>query len=150
MSESLLDVLENPQEKRSQAERINGVVPGIVTNTQDPETMGRIKVKFPWLSDTSETDWVRVACFMAGAERGAFFLPEVDDEVLVAFEHGNIERPYVIGSLWSSVDKPPELNSDGKNNIKLYRSRSGHQITFSDDSEGKKEKSKLKPMPVTS
>ena len=68
-------------------------------------------------------------------ERGAFFLPEVDDEVLVAFEYGDINMPYVIGSLWNGKDVPPENNSDGKNNIRMIRSRSGHVITL-DDSDG--------------
>ena len=69
---------------------------------------------------------------MAGKERGAFFLPEVNDEVLVAFEHGDINMPYVIGSLWNGVDKPPETNSDGKNNIRMIKSRSGHIIRLND------------------
>ncbi len=144
MSESLLDQIEDNEEKERQAQQINGVVSGIVTNSNDPEKLGRVKVKFPWLADESETDWIRVASFMAGSGRGAFFLPDVEDEVLVAFEHGNIERPYIIGALWSKTDTPPEENADGKNNIKLFKSRSGHTITISDDSEGQTEKIEIK------
>jgi uncharacterized protein involved in type VI secretion and phage assembly len=110
-----------------------GVVPGIVTNNKDPDKLGRLKVKFPWFSDDHETDWVRMTTFMAGGERGNFFLPEVGDEVLVAFENGNIDRPYVIGALWNGVDKPPETNSDGKNNIRKIKSRSGHELIFNDE-----------------
>jgi len=120
--------------------RLNGVAPAVVTNNQDPEGLGRVKVKFPWLSDNNETDWVRVATLMAGPERGSFFLPEVGDEVLVAFEHGDINAPYVIGVLWNGQQKPPETNSDGKNNIRKIRSRSGHEIVFNDDDSVKKEK----------
>jgi uncharacterized protein involved in type VI secretion and phage assembly len=113
--------------------RTYGVVAGIVTNNKDPDKLGRLKVKFPWFSDNNETDWVRVTTFMTGGERGSFFLPEVGDEVLVAFEHGNINRPYVIGALWNGIDKPPETNSDGKNNIRKIKSRSGHEFIFNDE-----------------
>jgi len=129
---SITDILE--QKKRSDS-RIYGVVVGIVTNNKDTEKLGRIKVKIPRLSGEDESNWARVTSFMAGKERGAFFLPEVDDEVLVAFEYGDINMPYVIGSLWNGKDVPPENNSDGKNNIRVIRSRSGHVITL-DDSDG--------------
>lgn len=110
-----------------------GVVPGIVTNNKDPDELGRLKVKFPWFSDNNETDWIRMTTFVAGGVRGSFFLPEVGDEVLIAFEHGNINRPYIIGALWNGVDKPPETNSDGKNNIRKIKSRSGHELIFNDE-----------------
>jgi uncharacterized protein involved in type VI secretion and phage assembly len=115
--------------------KIYGVVVGIVTNNEDPDGLGRIKVKIPRLSGEDESNWARVATFMAGQERGAFFLPEVDDEVLVAFEYGDINMPYIIGSLWNGVDKPPEDNSDGENNLRVIKSRSGHIIKL-DDKEG--------------
>ncbi|NOY64104.1 MAG: phage tail protein, partial [Nitrospirae bacterium] len=119
---------------------MNGVAPAVVTNNQDPEGLGRVKIRFPWLSDDNETDWVRVATLMAGTERGSFFLPDVGDEVLVAFEHGDINAPYVIGMLWNGKQKPPEKNQDGKNNIRKIRSRSGHEIVFNDDEAAGKEK----------
>jgi len=134
---SILDALSTGDQDVS---RVFGVAAGIVTNNQDPDGLGRVKVKFPWLSDDNETGWVRIATLMAGNERGSFFLPEVGDEVLVAFEHGDINRPYVIGALWNGTDKPPETNSDGKNNIRKIRSRSGHEIILNDDSTTKKEK----------
>jgi uncharacterized protein involved in type VI secretion and phage assembly len=123
---------------------ISGVMPGIVTNNEDPEGMGRVKLSFPWRFSEDESDWVRVAAPMAGKERGMFFLPEVEDEVLVAFEMGDIHHPYVIGNLWNGKDAPPETNSDGKNNIRVIKSRSGHQITFNDDDSGKKEQLEIK------
>ncbi|MGH7900293.1 MAG: phage baseplate assembly protein V, partial [Thermodesulfobacteriota bacterium] len=94
----------------------------------------------PWLSDTNESFWARIATLMAGEDRGSFFLPEVGDEVLVAFEHGDINHPYIIGALWNGVDIPPETNSDGKNNIRKIRSRSGHEIIFNDDNTAMQEK----------
>jgi uncharacterized protein involved in type VI secretion and phage assembly len=115
--------------------RFYGVVIGVVTNNQDPKDMGRVKVKFPWLSESGESNWARVASPMAGKERGLYCLPEVDDEVLVMFEHGSVERPYVVGALWNGKDAPPEKNSDKKNNKRLLKSRSGHVITL-DDTEG--------------
>ncbi|HYN44631.1 MAG TPA: phage baseplate assembly protein V [Candidatus Limnocylindrales bacterium] len=134
---SLLDALTGGGQS---AGRTYGVAAGIVTNNQDPDGLGRVKIKFPWLSEDNETGWVRIATFMTGNERGSFFLPEVGDEVLVAFGHGDINQPYVVGALWSGKDKPPETNSDGKNNIRKLRSRSGHEIIFNDDSTTKKEK----------
>lgn len=124
----------------SRVRRITGVVIGIVTNNKDAEGMGRVKVKFPWRGDSDESYWARVSTLMAGKDRGAFFLPEVGDEVLVAFDHGDINHPYVIGALWNGVDTPPETNADGKNNIRTIKSRSGHEIIFDDNDEQKKEK----------
>jgi uncharacterized protein involved in type VI secretion and phage assembly len=118
---------------RRQGSCIQGVVIGVVTNNEDPDGKGRVKVKFPWLSDADESNWARVATPMAGEERGIFFLPEVDDEVLVAFEHGDVRWPYVIGSLWNGQQAPPETNADGSNNIRVIKSRSGHVIRLNDE-----------------
>lgn len=123
-------------EQSRRESKIIGVVVGIVTNNKDPEGLGRVKVKIPRISGEDESNWARVVSFMAGKERGAFFLPEVDDEVLVAFEYGNINIPYIMGSLWNGKDKPPVTNDDGKNNIRIIKSRSGHIIRL-DDTEGK-------------
>ncbi|NJM17719.1 MAG: phage tail protein [Richelia sp. RM2_1_2] len=112
-----------------------GVTIGLVTNNKDPDGMGRIKVKFPWLSQDEESYWARVLSPMAGNDRGIYFLPEVDDEVLVAFEQGNMSLPYILGALWNGKDKPPFQNDDGKNNLRAIKSRSGHQIIL-DDTEG--------------
>jgi uncharacterized protein involved in type VI secretion and phage assembly len=118
--------------------RIYGVVVGLVTNNQDPDHLGRVKVKFPWLGDDDESAWARVAAPMAGKNRGLFMLPEVDDEVLVVFEHGDPRFPYVLGGLWNGADTPPETNSDGKNAVRLIRSRSGHVIRLVDTDGGEK------------
>jgi phage baseplate assembly protein V len=91
-----------------------------------------VKVKFPALSDDYESQWARVLTPMAGNNRGLYYLPEVDDEVVVAFENGVIDHPYVLGAVWNGKDKPPESNSDGKNNMRSMRSRSGHIVRLDD------------------
>ena len=141
---SLIDALSDDRENRSKARSIHGVAIGIISNAKDPQGIGRVKLQFPWLSEDNESDWAKVASFMAGKDRGGFFLPEVGDEVLVAFEHGDINSPYVIGALWSGEDKPPETNMDGKNNIRKIRSRSGHEIIFDDNDSGQKEKLEIR------
>src|SRR5260370_25123428 len=87
--------------------KIEGVVVGLVTDVNDPLRQGRIRVNFPWLEDQHQTDWVRIATAMAGDKRGTFFMPELQDEVLVAFEHNNPRMPYVIGFLCNGKDPPP-------------------------------------------
>jgi uncharacterized protein involved in type VI secretion and phage assembly len=113
-------------------ERYFGVVIGVVTNNKDPDGLGRVKTSLPWMADRVESDWARVATPMAGPGRGVYFLPEVNDEVLVAFEHGDPSAPYVLGGLWNGKDKPPASNGNGKNDVRLIRSRSGSMIRFSD------------------
>jgi len=130
MSHSLFDLLSPASQHES--DRIYGVVVGIVTNNQDPDGMGRVKVKFPWLSDQNESWWARIATVMAGSSRGSYFLPEVNDEVMVAFEHGDVRFPYVLGALWNGKDSPPTTNSDGQNNIRVIKSRSGHVVRLDD------------------
>ncbi|HLP87140.1 MAG TPA: phage baseplate assembly protein V [Nostocaceae cyanobacterium] len=119
----------------SQNNHFYGVTVGLVTNNKDPDGLGRVKVKFPWLSATEESYWARMLTPMAGNDRGIYFLPEINDEVLVAFEQGNIAFPYILGALWNGVDKPPGKNDDGKNNQRIIKSRSGHAIIL-DDTEG--------------
>ena len=130
---NLIDLLVSSEERETVSARISGVVVGVVTNNQDPDGMSRVKVKFPWLSDADESFWARVAAPMAGNQRGFYFLPEVEDEVLVAFEHGDPRFPYVVGALWNGKDAPPATNDDGKNNIRVIKSRSGHVIRLIDE-----------------
>ncbi len=116
--------------------RTDGLMIGLVTNLDDPEKLGRVKVKFPHL-DGKESDWTRLAMPMAGPKRGTFFRPEVGDEVLVGFEYGDSRRAYILGSLWSQADQPPP--DDGQptqNNWRFIQSRSGHIILL-DDTPGK-------------
>jgi len=116
---------------------IYGVVVGIVTNNDDPDKLGRVKLKFPWLSDNYESDWARITQLGAGPNAGAVFIPEVNDEVLVAFEFGDVRRPYVVGSLYNGKDKPSvgdALFSGGKVKRSGFVSRQGHRFVFFDDS----------------
>jgi uncharacterized protein involved in type VI secretion and phage assembly len=130
---SLYDLL---QSRDASGERINGVAVGIVTNIEDPEQMGRVKVKFPWRENGDESYWARISTLMAGKQRGTFFLPDVGDEVLVAFEMGDIHHPYVIGALWNGEDAPPGTHEEGKNSIKKMTSRNGHEFILDDGDRG--------------
>ncbi|NJN81887.1 MAG: hypothetical protein HC802_06120 [Caldilineaceae bacterium] len=124
---------------------VNGVVVGIVTNLEDKLKLGRVQISYPWLIDKDDVEtasaWARVATPMAGQDtKGVYFIPEINDEVLVAFEHGDMNRPYIIGTLWNNVDKPPEPSDKavvgGKVVHRIIRSRLGHEICF-DDSDDK-------------
>jgi len=117
--------------------KVYGVVTAIVTNNDDPEKLGRVKLKFPWLGDDVESYWARPTQLGAGPNAGAVFLPEVNDEVLVAFEHGDVRFPFVIGGLWNKVDKPPlgdGLFDQGKVKRDGFVSRKGHKFVFFEDS----------------
>lgn len=127
------DLFGDSDVRQALAARMVGVAVAVVTNNQDPDGLGRVKVRFPWLSEQDESQWARIAAPMAGKDRGAYFLPEVEDEVLVAFEHGDIRFPYVVGALWNGKDTPPASNDDGKNNVRLIKSRSGHVIRLNDE-----------------
>ena len=109
--------------------RLYGVAIGIVTNNKDPDGLGRVKVKLPWMAADLESDWARVVTPMAGAQRGMYFIPEVDDEVLVAFEHGDFDHPFVVGFLWNGVDKPPDTD----NKHRVIVTPGGHELRFEDD-----------------
>lgn len=113
-----------------------GVAVAIVEENQDDSAMGRVRVRYPWYHEPNLSFAARVAVPMAGAERGTYFLPEVGDEVLVAFDRGDVRFPYVLGCLWNGRDAAPETNSDGNNDIRVIRSRKGHHLRFEDGSSG--------------
>src|SRR5262249_54104074 len=106
----------------------------------DPEDIGRVKVKYPWLSQDQASDWARVLVLGGGPQRGFEYIPEVNDEVLVGFEQGDINFPYVLGGLWNGKDAPPKKSSEviasGKVNQRVIRTRTGHIVTL-DDSDDK-------------
>jgi len=112
-----------------------GLVEALVTDNEDPNSLGRVKVKFPTLPDMPESYWARLVMPMAGEKRGWMTIPEVDDEVLVAFLHGDFNHAIVLGSLYNGVDTPPYANEDGNNDLRVFQSRSGHRVTF-DDTDG--------------
>jgi uncharacterized protein involved in type VI secretion and phage assembly len=113
-----------------------GVYPALVSENSDPDGLGRIKVRLPWAPDAGGEKyeaWARVATLMAGRNRGSWFMPDVDDEVLVAFEAGDPRRPYVVGALWNGTDTPPAgADPAATNHRKVLRSRSGLTITMDD------------------
>ena len=115
-----------------EANRCYEPVTGIVTDNKDPSKLGRVKVKFPVLSDQDTSWWSPIVMLGAGKNRGWFFIPEVDDEVLCMFEHGDITRPLVVGTLWNGKDKPPDKNP-GSNPRRVIKSRQGSKITLDDD-----------------
>ena len=122
-------------------DRWPGVAPAIVTNTDDPQKWGRIKVKYPWMSDEDESDWVRVATPGAGPDAGFCLIPAVQDEVLVAFIHGHFNQPVVVGSLWNGQASLPKDVLDApeseKPKVRSWRSRTGHRITTYDNTKNK-------------
>jgi uncharacterized protein involved in type VI secretion and phage assembly len=108
--------------------KMNGVVSAVVKSLDDPTGQARIQLGFPWLSDTQRSSWAPVAAAMAGGGRGAFLMPEVGDEVLVSFEHGDFDHPFIVGFLWNGVDQPPGQDHRDRKLV----SKNGHQIRFLD------------------
>lgn len=119
-----------------------GVLPALVVDIKDPDTQGRVKVTLPWSVDAKGERyeaWARLATMLGGNNRGSWFIPDVDDEVLVAFEHGDPRRPYVLGGLWNGQDSAPEsMDGAGNNYKKVLRSRNGVKITL-DDQDGQEQ-----------
>jgi phage protein D/phage baseplate assembly protein gpV len=117
----------------------SGLVPGLVSDIKDPRKMGRVKVTFPWLDKEYVTGWARVVQPGAGADRGSLVLPEVKDEVLVGFVHGDPDNAYVLGGMHNGTDKPPKLEVEpvdggsGQVAVRGFVSRKGHTIQFIED-----------------
>lgn len=114
---------------------VKGVGIAVVTQNKDPDGYGRVKVRFTWFDQPRESVWARVALPMAGDDRGFAMIPEVGDEVAVCFERGDLRFPIVIGALFGGKAKIPFANSDGKNDLRIIKSRAGHHLTFNDGSQ---------------
>lgn len=114
-----------------QRDGLFGVYMGVVADLKDPEDLARVKVKFPWRDADDKSEWARLATPMAGKKMGQYFLPEKGDEVLVAFNEGDIHEPFIIGGLWNGDMKPPQPNKK-KNPIRQIKSRADHKLTFDD------------------
>lgn len=116
--------------------RFYGAYPALVTDVADPDGQGRVKVLIPWCPDPGGEQyatWARLATMMAGNNRGSWFIPDVDDEVLVVFAAGDPRQPFVVGALWNGRDAPPHaMDGGGRNDVKKLRSRNGVQITLDD------------------
>jgi uncharacterized protein involved in type VI secretion and phage assembly len=113
-----------------------GVAMAIVTQNQDPDGMCRVKVRYPWYDKPRESHWARLATPMAGKDRGLVAIPEVGDEVIVAFERQDLCFPVVLGASHNGKDTGPFTNGDGKNDVKIFKSRQGHFLKFDDGSSG--------------
>ncbi|MFB7235381.1 VgrG-related protein [Streptomyces sp. NPDC056269] len=117
-----------------------GVAVALVTNTKDPLSLGRVRLRFPWLSATYESGWCRVAQ-LGGRGGGGLMLPEVDDEVLCAFDRGSLEHPYVLAGLYNGVDKhtpatdrvPPVDPTSGRVQWRALTSRTGHTVELREE-----------------
>jgi uncharacterized protein involved in type VI secretion and phage assembly len=117
-----------------------GVYPAKVVSVKDEASQGRVQVELMTVPGGSETFrvWARLATLMAGSGRGSFFVPEVDDEVLVAFQGGDVRHPFVVGALWNGLDAPPaQMDGGGKNDLRVLKTRSGHVLEFDDGAQPK-------------
>jgi uncharacterized protein involved in type VI secretion and phage assembly len=119
--------------ERWESHKVNECVVAIVTDNKDPEKLGRIKVKMPALTEAETTWWAPLVMLGASKNRGWFFIPEVDDEVMLVFEHGDPNRPVVLGAIWNGKDKPPDNNKSGDNPRRVIKSREGSRVMFDDD-----------------
>ncbi len=141
-AQTMADLIDQSMVEQRTSQLWGGIVTAIVTNNNDSEgNMARVKVKFPWLDDTLESNWARVSGLGAGNNRGFLWLPEVNDEVLVAFEHGDFDYPYVVGSLWNGTDAMPETTAtavkNGKVEVRTLKTRLGHKIKLTDSDSAK-------------
>lgn len=130
-----MDIFENIFESNSSKDNlVAGIVTGIVKEIYDEKFPGMIKAEIFMTDGTvNVTDWMRVIVPYAGKDRGMYFLPEIGDEVAIAFERGDIERPYVIGCLWNKVDTIPKETVNKSNTVKRLKTKGGHEIIFDDD-----------------
>jgi uncharacterized protein involved in type VI secretion and phage assembly len=137
--ETAIELMHEGRVSRGLGGRWYGVYPALVSDIKDPDGQGRVKVTLPWSPDTGGGQyeaWARVATMMGGNNRGTWFIPDTNDEVLVVFEGGDPRRPYVIGGLWNGSDSPPEtMDGAGNNYKKVIRSRNGVKVTL-DDQDG--------------
>lgn len=131
---------DDPTDANSRSRLTQGLVVGIVTNNDDPDKLARVKVKFPWLSANEESGWAPVMSVGAGNARGFQVIPEVNDEVLVAFANGDFNQPYILGGVWNGQDAPPSnaAVANGSVDIREFKTRAGHILRFTDKSGGEK------------
>jgi len=129
---------------------IAGVVTGIVKSFDDPQGQGRIELEFRGLPDGQRSGWAPIAAPLAGKSRGMYFMPEKEDEVLVAFERGDFAHPFIVGQLWNGVDVPPETDPEnriiltpGKHTLRfedgnkkiVLQSAKGHEVVIDDSAQ---------------
>ena len=123
--------IETTAQRRAPAgHRVYGVAQATVISNRDLTGGARVQLKLPWLPGIEP--WARVAVAQAGGDHGTFFIPQDGDEVLVAFSHGDVREPYVIGSLWNGEDKPPRKSPIDPAMKRLIKSPAGHEIELDD------------------
>jgi phage baseplate assembly protein gpV len=127
MEETLTEMADRAADR---ADRFYGVVVGQVLNVLDPLFLGRVQVRLPFIDDADLSPWARVAVPMAGPTCGHYFIPNIGDEVLVAFEHGDTSVPYVIGSLWNATSPPPLPSPVPQ--IRMLRTLTGNMIMIAE------------------
>lgn len=135
-----MDILDNLfEDVNTQNNKISGIITGIVKEIYDEKFPGMVKVEF-FMGDgkLNVSDWIRVIVPYGGKDKGMYFLPDIGDEVAIAFENGDIEKPYLLGCLWSKVDKIPDKTVTKDNSIKKIKTKGGHEIIFDDTSEKSK------------
>jgi len=133
VEESLFGLLQQARQVATTGDaRMFGLEIGVVTNVKDPDKLGRVKVCLPRLPGKPESDWVRVVQPAAGPGRGFYWLPHVNDEVILAFERGEAHRPFVIGSVWNGKDAPMQGAYADENSTHMIQTKSGHQIVLDD------------------
>jgi uncharacterized protein involved in type VI secretion and phage assembly len=142
VKQTLLEMVYDARVPSGLGGRWYGVFPALVSDIKDPDGQGRVKVTLPWSPDSGGSRyeaWARLATLMGGKNRGSWFIPDVNDEVLIVFEGGDPRRPYVIGGLWNGSDTPPDsMDGAGNNHRKVLRSRNGVKVTL-DDTDGQEQ-----------
>lgn len=128
MPQELLEA--TTESSRPEERRFFGVAIAQVISNLDATGLGRVQLRLPWLP--SFQPWARVAVPMAGLARGTWFIPQPGDEVLVAFNHGDVREPYVVGSLWNAQDQPPALLPTDAVDKRIIRTPLGHEVEFDD------------------
>lgn len=127
MEETLTQLSDSVDEVKR---KFYGVTVGRVINLLDPLALGRVQVQLPMLDDVELSPWARVAVPMAGVAHGHYFIPNPGDEVLIAFENGELNAPYVIGSLWNAMAPPPLPSPLAQ--IRMIRTLAGNQVMFTE------------------
>ncbi len=128
-------LISEEMQARERLDRWYGIFIGLVTNNNDPTKQGRVKVRFPWLDDHGESDWVRLAGIGSSSESGVTMLPNVDDQVLVAFEHGDFNRPIIMGSLQQETGEDTETVTENGRTVRAsWRTSGGHNMTMAHNS----------------
>lgn len=133
---SMTDLLDAIKSHGERVETYYGLYAGVVIDNADPEEKGRVLVRLPWIDPNFETLWAPVSQIYAGSGYGAYWIPEVDDQVLVAFMRGELRKPIVIGSIYSRDRNPYAARSGGKD-PKLFRTMAGHMLLMEDGSGAK-------------